>query len=310
MPGRKITVVLNPAAGRGLGQSRRPLLESVITRAIADSETDTSWSIVETTSPGAGLQIAHEAASNGADVVAAAGGDGTIGEVLNGIVGTRAKLAVIPLGTGNDFARCMGLYGNLELAVRTMVAGISHPIDIGLVAERYFLNIVGCGFDAAVAERVNRGHRTLRGTAAYIAAVAQTLISYRAPNMRITIDGVQSELRAMLCCVANSNSYGGGMLIAPNARIDDGYFDVCILREAGRLEFLLAFPRVFRGTHVTHPKFSIRRARLVTIETDRPMPVLVDGEVNLQIPVSLKIVPKAIELMCPRAEWNQWLTLT
>ena len=298
----RIVVILNPVSGRGTGTKLRPALEEALSRVVTESKgskREVEWEIRETTRQGDGTCLARDVALEGVDIVAAAGGDGTIGDVVNGIVGTGARLGIVPLGTGNDFARSLGLAGNLDLAVRTLVHGTPRRIDLGRTGDRYFINAAGCGFDALVAERVNRGYRWLRGTPAYVLAMLQSLATHRAANMRITADGESLELRAMLCCVANSPGYGGGMRIAPDARIDDGALDLCILKEAGTFEFLRAFPRVFRGTHVTHPKFMTRRVTRVRIETDPPIPVLIDGEVNHMTPIEFEVVPGAIEVMSP-----------
>jgi diacylglycerol kinase (ATP) len=290
-------VVLNPTAGRGQGRARRAELE----RLLADCASNEigAWRIVETTAPGEAAILAREAAREGAEVVAAAGGDGTYGEVVNGLVGAAARLGILPLGTGNDFSRALGLGTDLAHAVRTLFQGVPRAIDLGRCGDRWFINVAGCGFDAIVAERVNRGFRHLRGTSAYVAAVLQSLVAFRPAAMRLTIDGETREVRAMLCCIANASSYGGGMRIAPDARIDDGLFDLCLLAEAGRWEFLRAFPRVFRGTHTTHPKVTMLRARHVEIESDPSLPVLIDGDVVCRTPVTLDLVPRAIEVMAP-----------
>jgi len=302
-PSARITravVILNPAAGRGRGARRRAELERLLARAAESLPEPPLWTIMETTAPGSGTAQAARAAAEGADVVAAAGGDGTYGEVVNGLVGTRARLGILPIGTGNDFARHLGLAGNLPLAVQTLFHGTPRPVDLGRTQGRWFLNVAGCGFDAVVAERVNRGFRYLHGTAAYVAAVYQSLRAFRPALLRLTIDGETRELRAMLCTIANSPSYGGGMRIAPDARVDDGLFDVCLLREAGRWEFLRAFPRVFRGAHVTHPKVAMLRARRVVVESDPPLPVLVDGEVVGTTPAEFTLAPHAIEVIVPQ----------
>ncbi len=293
---RKIVVVLNPAAGRGQGARRRAEVERLLERAAGPA----CCKMVETREPGHGTALAAEAAAAGADIVAAAGGDGTLGEVVNGLAGTPARLGLLPLGTGNDFGRCLGLGNDLERAVDTLFHGEPRPVDLGRTLDRWFINVAGCGFDAVVAERVNRGFRHVRGTAAYVAAVLQSLISFRAARFRLTVDGEGRELRAMLCCIANSQSYGGGMRVAPEARIDDGRLDICLLKECGRMEFLRAFPRVFRGTHVTHPKVEMLRARTLRVESDPPMPVLVDGDVVGTTPADFTVHPRAIEVMAPR----------
>ena len=300
---RRVAVVLNPASGRGQGARRRIELERLLK---AESGRigqigSVQWRIYETDHAGGGTEAAGRAVEDGAEVVAAAGGDGTYGEVVNGIMGTGVRLAILPLGTGNDFSRGLGLNTDLALAVHTLFHGTPRRIDLGITGGRYFINIAGCGFDAVATERVNRGFRWLRGTPAYIAAVLQTLMSYKAARMTLEIDGEVIEKRAMLCSIANSSSYGGGMMVAPDARIDDGLFDICILAEAGKVEFLRAFPRVFKGTHVTHPKVTMFKAKRIRVESDPQLPVLIDGDVLARTPAEFEIVPGAIEVMSPCA---------
>jgi diacylglycerol kinase (ATP) len=299
-PPARVTVILNPASGRGTGRARRPELEQLLAQAADGENPHVRWDIVETTSPGSGAKQARRAAEAGASVVAAAGGDGTYGEVVNGLVGTPARLGILPLGTGNDFARTLGLAGDLPTAVDTLFRGCPKPIDLGRVGDRWFINVAGCGFDAVVAERVNRGYRRLHGAAAYVAAVCHSLLKYRPAHFHVTVDGAEYELEAMLCSIANSRTYGGGMIIAPDAAIDDGWFDLCILEKTGKIEFLRAFPRVFRGTHVTHPKVLMLRGRNIRVVCDPPMPVLVDGEVLGTTPADFTLHHHAIEVMAPR----------
>jgi diacylglycerol kinase (ATP) len=295
-----IVIVLNPASGRGRGARERAVLESLLTEVSRRHPDPPDWRIVETTGAGSGAQLAAAAARQGAQIVAAAGGDGTLGEVANGLIGTGAALAALPMGTGNDFARHIGLGTDLRRAAQTLFYGVVRRVDLGREhGGRRFINIAGGGFDAVVADRVNRGYRLLGGTAAYLAAVFETLMRFRPVPMQITIDGEVRELRAMLCAVANSRSYGGGMKIAPDARIDDGWFDICLIGAAGKLEFVRAFPRVFTGTHITHPKVTMLRGRQVRLETDPPLPVLLDGEVCGLTPVEFTVEPGALPVLMP-----------
>lgn len=312
---RRVTVILNPVAGRGQGAKRQPALERLLEESVRRaavrqgvSEREFTWRICRTAAPEEAVSLARRAAEEGAQVVAAAGGDGTCGDVVNGLAGTTAHLGILPLGTGNDFARTLGFGTDLARAVDALFSGSPRPLDLGLANGRRFLNIAGCGFDAVVAERINRGIRFLRGTPAYLAAVLQTLAAYHPVPLRLTLDGVTHEAPAMLCCVANAQSYGGGMRIAPDARFDDGLFDICLLKAAGRIEFLRAFPRVFQGTHVTHPKVQMFRARRVCIESDPPLPVLVDGEVIGRTPLDAQILPYALTVQgetAPRADASE-----
>ena len=298
----RITVILNPKSGRGQGAARRNELEQRLAEAVQESGKlgrCVEWEIQETTFASHGIELAKQAANAGATIVAAAGGDGTLNEVVNGLIGTNACLGLLPFGTGNDFARHLGIGTDLKLGVHTLLHGKPTPADVGCVRGRYFINIAGCGFDALVAERVNRGFRMLHGTSAYIAAVGHTLMTFSAVNMRLTLDGQTHELRAMMCSVANTSSYGGGMKITPDAAIDDGLFDVCVIKEAGKIEFLRTFPRVFQGTHITHPKVQMFRARQVIVESDPPLPVLIDGDVSGTTPAEFTLSPHAISIMTP-----------
>ncbi|MFQ3586036.1 MAG: diacylglycerol kinase family protein [Fimbriimonadaceae bacterium] len=165
--------------------------------------------------------------------------------------------------------------------------------------QRFFVNVAGCGFDAAVAERTNQGVGPLKGTAAYVGAVLSTLNRYRPAEFRIKAEGRLHKFRAMLCSVANSRTYGGGMRIAPEAILDDGKLDVVVVREAGRIEFLSAFPRVFRGSHLSHPKVLSFRASRIQIESSPPMPILIDGDVVGQTPARFDVRPLALKIVVP-----------
>lgn len=250
--------------------------------------------------PGSGANLAREAALAGADLVVAAGGDGTIGEVANGLVGTSATLGVLPLGTGNDFARTIGIGTDLNLAARTLGQGQAQTIDLGkLDRGGYFINVAGCGFDAEVATRVNHGFRYLRGTTAYVAAVLQTLRSFRPTRVTIEHDGEVCEELVMLCAIANARTYGGGMRIAPHAELDDGLFDVVLVGDVSRSEFLRAFPRVFKGTHLSHPKVQHFRCSSIRVSSNKGLAVLADGEEVGSTPASFQVVPNAVKVMMP-----------
>ena len=298
-----LAVIYNPAAGRA--RISRAALQALLERRANGA----AFKIFETSPTCDARELAATAIADGAHIVAAAGGDGTLGEVLNAVYGTNAKLGVLPMGTGNDFARTLGIGGDLDRAIQILFDKHSRTIDIGRATSgeqsRLWLNIAGCGFDALVARRINAGRthpvwRRFKGVAAYLAAALMELQRLRAARLRLMLDGERLETRALLCAVANAKSYGGGMRVAPDASLDDGLFDVCVIRHASRLAFARAFPGVFRGAHVAHPRVMMRRARCVEMECDRAWPVLVDGELWGAPPITLEIVPRAVEVMAPR----------
>ena len=297
-----LAVIFNPAAGRG--RISRADLQTQLAR----HANGRAFEIYPTCATENAATLAKRALQNGAQIIAAAGGDGTLGEVLNAVHGSGAKLGVLPLGTGNDFARTLGIGTDLELASATLFGQNCRVIDAGRAIfageSRLFLNVAGCGFDAKVARRINAGRthffwRHWKGVAAYLAATALELKQLRAARLRLDLDGEIVDTRALLCAVANARSYGGGMKVAPAASLDDGSLDICLIKEASRIEFARAFPSVFRGEHVGHPRVEMFRARRVGVWCDRPWPVLVDGEVCGVTPLTLEIVPRAVEMMAP-----------
>jgi diacylglycerol kinase (ATP) len=295
---RRITFLRNPTSGRGSGRRDWPRVESLI-------QTYRSYwdvSIVKT-QPGSIACQVQEALDHGAERVVACGGDGTIMQVASLMAGKDVPLAFLPLGTGNDLCRTLGFAGNLPLAVKTAFEGEARRIDMGRWrcqgCEGAFVNVAGTGFDAVVAERINQGYRYMRGTSAYLAAVLSQIVSYRPAQCRIHIDGTTIDTTVMLCAVANAKTYGGGMQIAPQAELSDGLLDVVIVEGVGVTEFLRAFPRVFKGTHLSHPKIKVLRGSSVSIESDQPLPVLADGENIGQTPVHFHVEPSVLTILTP-----------
>ena len=300
-----LAVVFNPAAGRGRVSGAQ--LEARLSRHAAGAP----FRVWPTHSAAEVAEVTRRALDEGAGVVAAAGGDGTLGAVAEVVRGSGAALGVLPLGTGNDFARTLGIGTDLDAAVKTLFCGLCGRrrwIDGGraTLGERswFWLNVAGTGFDALVARRINAArfhpfwhHWT--GTAAYGAAVALELRGLKAAQLRLILDGETVERRALLCAIANAKSYGGGLKVAPDAELDDGLFDVCTIKEASAWEFARTLPSVFGGGHINHPKVEIRRARRVEIWSEPAWPVLVDGEVRGETPVTLEVVPRALEVMAP-----------
>ncbi len=292
---RSACIILNPISGRGRGARERETLSKFMNEA---QSSNFKWELVETTMENGAESLARKAVQNGVDLVVAAGGDGTINQVVNGIAGTNTILGVLPLGTGNDFARAIGVE-KIAVAMHTLLHGKTKRIDLGQADERLFINIAGCGFDAIVGETANNRFRQLQGTMAYVAAMIYSLATFHAASFEIITDGVLLETKVMLCSVANAQSYGGGMLITPDAKLDDGLLDVFILKAVSKFEFLKTFPKVFKGTHVTHPSVEIIRAKKVEIKSDPIMPLFIDGELVGRTPSKFNIVPDAITIQIP-----------
>ena len=298
--GRRVGLVVNPTAG---GNRGRALGLSVARRLRAAGHEVLDLS-AETAA--VARDRARAAMARGIDVLAVAGGDGMVSLGVNLCAETDTPLGVIAAGTGNDVARGLGLPVHDPGAAADVVGtGTPRRIDaVRLRADsgeaRWYAGVLGAGFDSVVNERAN-GWRWPRGRARYPLAVARELPRFRAVPCAVTVDGVRHECSAMLVVVANGPCYGGGMRVCPDARPDDGLLDVMILHSLGTPEFLRVFPRVFRGTHVTHPAVQMLRGREVALEAEGVV-AYADGEPFAPLPLTLAAVPGALEVRVPTAQ--------
>lgn len=285
----KVGLIANPQAGRRTGLS--------IAESVARLLQQGGWDVdlQPTATPGHGEELAREAAGAGCDLVVGVGGDGTLSELLNGLLGTGVPCGLVPCGTGNDFARFVGINENVAEAAEQLLNGQAVAVDLGRLSNphRHFINTVGVGFDAAVAERINRRKRISRGLMAYLPAVVAEVAGNSFLPARVEVDGRSFEDEWLLIAVANGNAYGAGFRIAPKAACDDGLLDVILVQRMGRLEVLRSLRLVLRGEHEGHPKVKMLRARKVKIETDQPAPALVDGDVTAQTPLEIEVAPGA-----------------
>lgn len=256
-------------------------------------------------------QFAAAARQAGADVIVAVGGDGLVAGVAEGLLdgvgngsapAPRPALAVVPTGSANDYARALGVR---KLSLSDHVVLIADPqaratVDVMRVdaptGVRHVLNIGGTGFDAVVAERATRIIR-LRGAPRYVTAMLAELPRFRGAAFQLTLDGTPLETRAMLIAVANGTTYGGGMRVAPQAHLQNGWLDVCVIGEMSRFDFMRAFPSVFRGAHVSHPRVTMHRAHEVTIAADQRMAILGDGELIGELPATFRVMPRVLEVV-------------
>ncbi len=245
----------------------------------------------------------------GAARIVAVGGDGTLNEVANGVAGRGVELATIPLGTGMDFGRTYGIPSRFDDAVRVALDGDVRTVDAGRVryrsreggeAERWFANVGSVGMSGAVAERANGMSKALGGRVTFFYALTRVFLAWRNTEISVALDGGERRGRMHDVVVANGVWHAGGMKLAPAARPDDGLFDVVLIGDISKLDFVTTAPRIYRGGHVRHPKVEVLRSATVEVDAQEPLPIEVDGEQIGTTPARFEIVPGALRLRVPR----------
>ncbi len=287
--GRGLAIV-NPVAGRGRVQRR--LAE--IARLLREGG---RVDIVQTAGPGEGARLARDATDEGYDRVVAVGGDGTVHDVVNGLLGSDIRLAIVPLGTANDFAHALGIR-DWRAAARQALTGAYRPVDVALANGRAVANCVGVGADAAGARLVERQKRYL-GPLSYLTAAIAIAATYRPRAMRVRFDGEVLEGEHLLVVVSNGGRFANGMRIAPQAIVDDGELDLCVIGGTNRAETLALLPLVYLGAHGRHRKVRFARVREIVIEQDERAPVQYDGELAEADRIEVSCVASGLWVVTP-----------
>lgn len=303
----KYKVIANPVAGGGSGWKAIPRIKSLFTEFNLDYDLETTNQI------GHAAVLALNAAKEQYDVIVAAGGDGTINEVTNGLMKAYISekkipgLGILCIGRGNDFAGSMGIPADLRLACHVLIHNYRRKIDIGRVKGelhpngRYFVNCVGVGFDAIGTIEVSKLPR-MGGFISFLIAVLRTVFMYnKAPLALIEYDGQALTQRSLLISIMNGQRLGGGFIMAPNALMDDGFFDLCIAEQMSSLRVLRMIPHFIRGTQDTQPSIRTAKAANIIIHgLDGALPAQTDGEIisvdGKQLEVEL--FPSRIEVVC------------
>ncbi|MBB6403883.1 YegS/Rv2252/BmrU family lipid kinase [Arthrobacter sp. AZCC_0090] len=296
-PRRSVVLAVNPAAAFG----RHVLAGDEAARCLRAAGLDVV--VLRRNSMDALGEAVDEALQAGTEALVVVGGDGMVHLGVNSLAGTGLPLGIVPVGTGNDVARMLGLPLQDVAAscarVISALDGGGRVLDAGRITAggrtTWFAGAVSAGFDAAVNERAN-SWRWPRGAFRYTLAMLRELGSFRAINYTVTADGASSREGAMLISVANGQSIGGGMRIVPDAAPDDGLLDLFIVKPLSRLAFLAVFPKVFSGRHTTHPAVEIRRVRSVRLTADNVV-AYADGERIGFLPLDIDVVPGALRVL-------------
>jgi diacylglycerol kinase (ATP) len=290
-----VALLVNPTAGKGRATK---VVASVAARL---KQAGANVSILIGHDADDALALAQKAVADGVDAVVALGGDGMAHLAINAVAGTDTPLGIVPAGTGNDLASSLKLPTKDPVAATAVIAdrlmaGTAWPMDAVRVGDRWFGCVLGAGYDSRVNDRANRmswPHGRMR----YNLAMLAELRVFKPIPFRLTLDdGEPWETEAMLVAVGNAKSYGAGMLICPDADLTDGLIDITVIGPISKPELLKTFPKVFKGTHVSHPAVTMRRAKVVTLEAPG-VTAYADGEYLADLPITCECVPGAVRIL-------------
>jgi len=300
----RISFLVNPAAGAGRSGRTWAQREVAVRRAFPQAD------ILFTHAPGEAQGLAEAAARRGQELVVAVGGDGTLHEVVNGLMRVPAEerpiLGVLPCGSGADFARGQGIPNDPAEALALLQEGTPRPVDIGCLhcadgPPRYFLNAADCGVGARVVERMqSRRRRLLPARGSYLWQSVLALLAWRNPWVHFCADnGDEERVRVKTLVLANNAYFGGGMCIAPEARIDSGHFAFVVFGDLGRLEAVRRLGETYGGKRIEHERIHYRESTRLEVWSEQPIPVEADGELVGHLPLTAEIVPAALCVILP-----------
>lgn len=300
MPKTHAKIIINPTAGANSTYRMWPHIQSLL------RHDGLSFDFQYTEGTGHAISLAREATNDGYRLLVAIGGDGTINEVANGLLSASGCLStvlgIVSTGTGNDFIRSMGIPRDYISACKCLVARRQTLIDAGKVQyyrngkreERYFINSAGVGFDAEVNDAANHLPKQMGHTIPFVLGLLKTLPAYKNKDVTLNIDGQPESKRVLSIVVSNGAYFGGGMKIAPDARLTDHQMDVISIGNVSKAELLKVFPRVYKGTHISHPKVNVKKACQVMVESASRLLLQADGEMLGEGPATFQIIPAAL----------------
>lgn len=303
----KVMFVVNPVSGGGRTSKKWQEVEKGL------KSKGYCFEVVFTEWPMQACQITSEALQNGYNHIIAVGGDGTINEVLNGFYRAvnqgerKAALSVIPMGTGSDFARILPISTSIDYIEKLLTNSQEQACDVvrasytdwdGNPGTRYYINVADVGIGSDTVIRVNNSSKAMGGFLSFLIAFLSTVYFFKSPIFTVEVDGeIIYTGKSSMVAINNGKYFGGGMMIAPRAQIDDGYIDVTILEDMHAIEFLMALPSVYKGNHLSHPKIRLARGKEVNIKSSRKVSLEVDGESPGVGDVFLQVLPADLRLL-------------
>ena len=277
-----LKLIYNPAAGRGRTRRSIDAVQAYLRGRGARVDVHASSDPADLT------RVAAESSRAGYDRIVVCGGDGSVHFALRDLDLSRTTLAIVPLGSGDDFARVMGIPRRVEAACDVVLGDATREIDVAVANGIRYLGVAGLGFDSEVAAFAN-SVKGIRGSAVYLYAIFRVLPRFTPHQVSMTIDGVTREAQIMFAVVGNSRQYGGGIRIVPAARIDDGLLDYCLVHRTSRFQLLKTLPLAYRGGHVRKPFVETGRGRVFRIDSPTPLEVYADGERVTTTPVTFAL---------------------
>ena len=291
---KRLYFIVNPVAGAGrAGSGFRQICGELDRRGM-------DYGFEFTRGPGHGAALAKEALSRGEEYIIAAGGDGTVGEVASAMAGSGRIMGILPLGTGNDFSKALGLCTDPLGALDTVLQDNPVPTDAGMANDRLFVNVAGMGFDVDVLLNVDKYKEKFRGMLPYLIGIAKSLMGLR--SLHLTIDDGERKFSrdVTIISVGNGTHFGGGMNVTPHADPRDGLLDICIVRKVSKLRFMRLLPLFIKGRHTHRKEVEYFRAKEIFVECDKPCIIDCDGELINSTPVRFRILPGALNLLVNR----------
>jgi YegS/Rv2252/BmrU family lipid kinase len=288
---RPVCLIVNPSAGGGRTARQLPAVEARLRGHGVAFRVERTHSIEHA------RELARSAVAAG-ELAAAMGGDGLIGAIAGEVRYTESPLAVLPGGRGNDFARKLGVGGDPVAACDVLAEGRERKIDIADIDGRAYLGIASSGLDSDAGDLANATRLKL-GRLVYVYATLRALRAWRPARWEVVVDGEPRSFTGYSVAVANSGVFGGGMFLAPDARLDDGLLDVVMCHDMPKRDYLAALPKVFTGAHVHEPGIEFVTASEVAFHADRPFNVQADGDPIADLPATVRVQPGALRVMAP-----------
>lgn len=288
-----LKVIYNPAAGRGRARRHVREVEEYLRSRGARADCEPS------TGPADLVRIAAESSRAGYDRVVVCGGDGTVNLAIREFDLAKGTLALIPTGSGDDFAKVMGIPRKIRQACDVVLDGKVREVDVALANGIRYLGVAGLGFDSEVADFANRNVKFLRGSAVYLYAIFRVLPRFTPRPVRIRTENGTRDEHIMFAAVGNTRQYGGGIRITPDAIVDDGLLDLCIVHETTRVQLLKTLPKAYTGAHVRSPFVETGRGKEFHFSSEQAMAVYADGEPLTKTPVSFGVCAEKLRVVVP-----------